>query len=109
MKIKSFCITLLLATTLIGCSQTEVVNNETSKQVKEQEDSLDPAKLLPIGTVVKLSNVEKTILIYGYDQIQVSTNTQYDYIGVPYPEGNISPDYNVFFNRNLIEEVLHNG
>ncbi|KUP09492.1 hypothetical protein Q75_00595 [Bacillus coahuilensis p1.1.43] len=71
---------------------------------------MDPSEqLLPIGTVVKLTNVEKTIMIYGYDQIQVSTNTQYDYIGVPYPEGNISPDYNVFFNRNLIEEVIHKG
>ncbi|MHC8522940.1 DUF4176 domain-containing protein [Rossellomorea sp. H39__3] len=62
-----------------------------------------------MGTVVKLSNMDKLVMIYGYNQIQVSTKKQFDYIGVPYPEGNISADYNVFFNRNLIEEVLHNG
>ncbi|VXC02052.1 conserved exported hypothetical protein [Bacillus sp. 349Y] len=91
---------------VVGCSQQ---TTEEGKKEEVKEVSLDPTKLLPIGTVVKLSNMDKLVMIYGYNQIQVSTKKQFDYIGVPYPEGNISADYNVFFNRNLIEEVLHNG
>ncbi|USK91219.1 DUF4176 domain-containing protein [Rossellomorea marisflavi] len=91
---------------VVGCSQQ---TTEEGKKEEAKEVSLDPTKLLPIGTVVKLSNMDKLVMIYGYNQIQVSTKNQFDYIGVPYPEGNISADYNVFFNRNLIEEVLHNG
>lgn len=107
MKIKFLLMLTCITLTLLGCSQTATDKPDKKEEVKEE--SLDPTKLLPIGTVVKLSKVDKSVMIYGYNQIQVSTNKQYDYIGVPYPEGNISPDYNVFFNRNLIEEVLHNG
>ncbi|CAN7178509.1 DUF4176 domain-containing protein [Rossellomorea sp. LjRoot5] len=107
MKIKFLFMLICITFTLLGCSQTAADKPNKKEEVKEE--SLDPTKLLPIGTVVKLSKVDKSVMIYGYNQIQVSTNKQYDYIGVPYPEGNISPDYNVFFNRNLIEEVLHNG
>ncbi|MCA0150350.1 DUF4176 domain-containing protein [Rossellomorea vietnamensis] len=107
MKIKFLFMLICITFTLLGCSQTTA--EEPKKEEDVKEESLDPTKLLPIGTVVKLSKVDKPVMIYGYNQIQVSTNKQYDYIGVPYPEGNISPDYNVFFNRNLIKEVLHNG
>lgn len=107
MKIKFLLMLTCITLTLLGCSQTTA--DEPKKEEKVKVESLDPTKLLPIGTVVKLSKVDKLVMIYGYNQIQISTNKQYDYIGVPYPEGNISPDYNVLFNRNLIEEVLHNG
>jgi hypothetical protein len=108
-RTKHLFILFVLAFSLIGCSQTTSDQSDEPKKEKVQEQALDPAKLLPIGTVVKLKQVEKSVMIYGYNQIQTSTNKQFDYIGVPYPEGNISPDYNVFFNRNMIEDVLHNG
>ena len=108
-RTKYLFILFVLVFSLIGCSQTQSNQPEETKEEKVQQDELDPAKLLPIGTVVKLKQVEKSVMIYGYNQIQNSTNKQFDYIGVPYPEGNISPDYNVFFNRNLIEDILHNG
>ncbi|MGG4548165.1 DUF4176 domain-containing protein [Rossellomorea marisflavi] len=103
---KRILVVILSILMVVGCSQQ---TTEEGKKEKAKEVSLDPTKLLPIGTVVKLSNMDKLVMIYGYNQIQVSTKKQFDYIGVPYPEGNISADYNVFFNRNLIEEVLHNG
>ncbi|TWJ63925.1 hypothetical protein CHCC5022_0055 [Bacillus paralicheniformis] len=28
---------------------------------------------------------------------------------MPYPEGNITEDFNLFFNQNMIEEVLFKG
>ncbi|WRP06343.1 DUF4176 domain-containing protein [Rossellomorea aquimaris] len=65
--------------------------------------------LLPIGTVVKLKKVEKPVMIYGRHQIQKKTNNIFDYIAVPYPEGNLTDEFNVFFNRELIEDVMHPG
>ncbi|NPC91498.1 DUF4176 domain-containing protein [Bacillus sp. WMMC1349] len=64
---------------------------------------------LPIGTVVKIKKVRKPIMIYGRNQIQSSSQTQFDYVSVPYPEGNINEDYNLFFNHYMIEEILHMG
>jgi hypothetical protein len=86
---------------LVGCT-----NAKEDNSVKEK---LDKSKPLPIGTVVKLKQMKKSVMIYGYNQVQVSTGKQYDYIAVPYPEGNISADYNVFFNRNFIEKVMYGG
>jgi hypothetical protein len=65
--------------------------------------------LLPIGTVVKLKKVEKPVMIYGRHQIQKKTNNIFDYIAVPYPEGNLTDEFNVFFNRELIEDIMHPG
>lgn len=65
--------------------------------------------ILPIGTVVKLKDVTKPVMIYGRHQLQNKTKMVYDYIAVPYPEGNISEEFNVFFNRQLIEKVIYKG
>ncbi|MGM0807408.1 MAG: DUF4176 domain-containing protein [Bacillota bacterium] len=94
-------IIFLFVLLLIGCT-----NAKEDNSVKEK---LDKSKPLPIGTVVKLKQMKKSVMIYGYNQVQVSTGKQYDYIAVPYPEGNISADYNVFFNRNFIEKVMYGG
>jgi len=69
----------------------------------------ETSKLLPIGTVLKLQKVEKPIMIYGRNQRQQKTNNIYDYIGVPYPEGNLTEDFNVFFNRGIIDKIIHLG
>jgi hypothetical protein len=65
--------------------------------------------LLPVGTVVKLKKVEKPVMIYGRHQIQKKTNNIFDYIAVPYPEGNLTDEFNVFFNRELIEDIIYPG
>lgn len=65
--------------------------------------------LLPIGTVVKLKDITKPVMIYGRYQVQTKTKKVYDYIAVPYPEGNLSEEFNVFFNRQLIEKVIYKG
>ncbi|MGG1630924.1 DUF4176 domain-containing protein [Rossellomorea sp. NRS-1567] len=69
----------------------------------------EKSKLLPIGTVVKLKSVDKAVMIYGRHQIQKKTDKVFDYIAVPYPEGNLSEEFNVFFNREIIEEIIHPG
>ena len=64
---------------------------------------------LPLGTVVRLKNGTKRIMIYGRRQIQAETGEMYDYVACFYPEGNISPEYTFLFNGDSIEEVIFEG
>ena len=46
--------------------------------------------VLPIGSVVKIQGIKKPIMIFGYLQKSGLGNGKViDYVGVPYPEGNI--------------------
>jgi len=63
---------------------------------------------LPVGTVVKLKEVEKRVIIMGVlqqtregDEIKV-----FDYIGVPYPEGYLNAQSTVLFQQTDIETVF---
>lgn len=65
---------------------------------------------LPIGSVVLLTNTLKKVMITGY--LVVSNNNSkiiYDYAGCMYPEGVISSEQVIVFNRNQIKEVIHTG
>lgn len=64
---------------------------------------------LPIGTVVRLKSVEKKIMIYGHRQTSSTNGEEYSYVGCPYPEGYLAPEYNLAFNNHLIEEILFKG
>jgi hypothetical protein len=66
-------------------------------------------ELIPIGSVVKLKRVEKPVMIYGRHQIQTSSKRIFDYIAVPYPEGNLTDDFNVFFDKESIDNILYRG
>lgn len=69
-------------------------------------------KILPIGSVVKLKDAEKHIMVFGIMQ-KIETmdgdSVQYDYIGVPYPVGYLSPKLNLGFNHSQIEKVIFKG
>ena len=46
--------------------------------------------ILPIGSVVMINGGTKPVMIYGYlQQSALAENDLFDYIGVPYPEGNV--------------------
>ena len=65
---------------------------------------------LPIGSIVLLTNTLKKVMIIGY--LVVSNNNSkiiYDYAGCMYPEGVISSEQVIVFNRNQIKEVIHTG
>lgn len=66
-------------------------------------------EMLPIGTVVKVQSINQPLMIYGRVQKQGGTEKIWDYVAVPYPQGNISDDSNIFFNHDFITEVLHKG
>ncbi len=66
--------------------------------------------LLPIGSVVMLKNAEKPLMIYGIKQFDTeSSDVEYDYIAVLYPEGNIGSNFQYLFNHIDIETVLFKG
>lgn len=65
---------------------------------------------LPIGTVVVLKNGTKKLMIFGIIQSNVEEpGEEYDYIGVPYPEGNMGEEYQYLFYHNDIEEIFFKG
>jgi len=66
--------------------------------------------ILPIGSVVMLNNATKPLMIFGYMQKSIlHPGEMVDYIGVPYPEGNISIAVQVGFQMTDIAEVLFEG
>lgn len=75
-------------------------------------------ELLPNGSIVMLEGGNKRLMIYGRKQLLLedesnqegaAEGTMYDYIGVFYPEGYISPEYTYVFNHTDIVEVIFKG
>lgn len=66
-------------------------------------------KYLPLGSVVLLKGGSKRIMIYGRKQIQVGTDTEWDYIACLFPEGNINEEYTYLFNHDQIERIIFLG
>lgn len=66
--------------------------------------------ILPIGSIVKINGIEKEIMIFGYLQKSgIGKGMAVDYIGVPYPEGNVGPQTQIGFQRYDIAEVVFEG
>lgn len=67
------------------------------------------SELLPVGSVVKLGKSEKSLLIIGFAQKNVSTGKIFDYIGVFYPEGYIGGKFQYLFMHEDIKSVEYTG
>lgn len=65
--------------------------------------------LLPIGSVVMLKKGKKRLMIIGIKQTEVSSNKEYDYLSVIYPEGFINEDTLFFFNHKSIDKIFYLG
>lgn len=66
--------------------------------------------LLPIGSIVRLHDGEKRLMIIGIMQSDASGNgKEYDYLGILYPEGHIGDQFQYLFNQEDIEEVIFRG
>ncbi|MES5893285.1 MULTISPECIES: DUF4176 domain-containing protein [Bacillus cereus group] len=68
------------------------------------------SQLFPIGSIVILKEGTKKIMIFGRKQ-QVETDEvrKFDYMGCPYPEGYINPDFTYLCNHDDIQEVVSTG
>ncbi len=66
--------------------------------------------ILPIGSVVKIKKAKKLIMIFGFLQTHPARADKiFDYVGVPYPEGNLDLRAHVGFFAEDIEEVVFEG
>lgn len=66
--------------------------------------------ILPIGSVVKIRNVEKPVIIFGFlQQSAAKPGDVVDYVGVPYPTGNVNITMQLGFQMTDITEVLFEG
>lgn len=66
--------------------------------------------ILPIGSVVRIKGINKPMMIFGLLQKSGVSNIQVvDYVGVPYPEGNIGAQMQIGFQRHDTVEILFRG
>lgn len=65
--------------------------------------------LLPIGSIVWLTDAKRALMIFGVKQENADTHEEYDYIGVLYPEGNMGTDSQFLFMHKDIERVEFRG
>ncbi len=67
-------------------------------------------RILPIGTVVRLKDATKRIMIIGYCKYKAGDNEKiYDYAGCLYPEGFMSVDTTVLFDHEQIDKIFALG
>ena len=69
-------------------------------------------KFLSIGSVVKLKNAQKRLMITGFLAVEQGENAEkkiWDYCGCLYPEGILSSKNNFLFNHDQIEEIQFKG
>lgn len=66
--------------------------------------------LLPVGSVVRLKDATKRLMICGIKQTpENEPDKLYDYMGVLYPEGHLGDEYNIMFNDEDIEAIYFKG
>ena len=87
------------------------VNHESYEvQKKYMEDNRMTVKeLLPIGSVVWLKDAQHALMIFGVKQTNKDDGVEYDYIGVPFPEGNMGFESQLLFNHVDIEKTDFEG
>ena len=65
--------------------------------------------LQPIGSVIRLKDGKKKLMITGLAQRVIETGVLYDYSAVMFPEGFFDGDHMYFFNDDAIGEVFFTG
>lgn len=59
---------------------------------------------LPVGSVVRLKDGEKPVMIAGFLVQDAETGGSWDYLGYPYPEGR-REGRDLFFNRAQVDAI----
>ena len=65
--------------------------------------------LLPIGSVVLLKESTKKLMVVGLCQKGANDGKLWEYVGVVFPEGFLSPDKMFLFNGDQIEQLFAIG
>lgn len=67
-------------------------------------------EMLPIGSVVHLEGGNKRMMIFGILQADSGNPDKiYDYVGVPYPEGNMGAEHQYLFMHQDVVQVHARG
>lgn len=67
-------------------------------------------KYLPLGSVVLMKSAKRRVMITGYvAKSSDSGEKVWDYIGCLWPEGMITPDKNLLFDHDNIEQIFAIG
>lgn len=66
-------------------------------------------ELLPVGSIVRLKEAKKRLIIIGIAQVKPDENKLFDYLAVPYPEGFLGEDANFLFQHEDIDSVDFTG
>ena len=64
-------------------------------------------ELLPIGSVIHVKGANKNMMIVG--TAVIAQNTEFNYMGVLYPEGYVDDKHTYLFNHDDIDQVLFLG
>lgn len=70
---------------------------------------MNSSKYLPVGSVVRLKDATRNVVVIGFAIIEDGSSNPWDYLGCAYPIGVISNDKNLLFNIEQIEEVISEG
>ena len=65
--------------------------------------------LLPVGSVVLIGDNTKRLMVIGFLQQEADTETVWDYVGIPYPEGYMGSERTFLFNHDQISRVFFIG
>ncbi len=64
-------------------------------------------EIYPLGSIVKLRDQEKTLMIIGYIPIDIESKVSYDYLVCLYPEGVVESSNQIGINADQIEKVIY--
>lgn len=70
--------------------------------------NLDKDDMLTIGSVIRVKNINSLVMVIGYSMVNKDKKC-YDYVGCFYPIGIPTTGEQVLFNKENIEEIVHNG
>ncbi len=80
------------------------------KTHNENQIHTEVESLLPIGSIVLLKDGEKKLMVIGIMQTDAEKpETEYDYLGILYPEGYLGSEEMYLFNHVDIEHIYFRG
>jgi hypothetical protein len=77
--------------------------------VKGDNDMFRTDEWLPIGSVVHVKDSNRLLMVAGTMQVDQETGLLWDYMGYPFPEGNMKPGQDVMFDKDGIDGVYFLG
>jgi hypothetical protein len=88
----------------------ELIQVQYIQRVNLQNNMLKP--LLPLGSVVKVAGIVKSVMIFGRivnGQNNNGENCYYEYMGCLWPDGFTNYEKLVFFDNTSISEIVFYG